>query len=241
MKLSKSKVNTYLKCPKEFEFQYINKIEMPPNKYMALGSDVHLIAETFADKFGDELCEVNIQKELDTIAYDDLDMGYDLSMHIDNLSSFFTHVFIDKDYRLFSTEEYLYDKKNNFSGICDIILENDDDNLVVIDYKTSNSNSFSRYRLELCYYKMLVENVYKRKVDSVGVFFTKNGRLRLLDIKDDDNKRKYLSYSELDDSLTTLDEVRCKINDKIFPKNHQYTCRFCTYRHLCEDPFYNFR
>ena len=241
MKLSKSKINTYLKCPKEFEFQYIKKIEVPPNKYMALGSDVHLIAEKFTDKFGDNICDVDIQNELDKIAYDDLDMGYDLSLHIDNLSSFFKEVFIDKDFKLFSTEEYLFDKKNNFSGICDIVLENDDNNLVVIDYKTSNSNSFSRYRLELCYYKMLVENVYKRKVDSVGVFFTKNGRLRLLDIKDNDNKRKYLSYNELNQSLITLRNVRQNINNKKFPKIHQYTCRFCTYRHLCEDPFYNFR
>ena len=241
MKLSKSKINTYLKCPKEFKFQYIDKIEMPPNKYMALGSDVHLIAETFADKFGDELSQVNIQNELDRIAYDELDMGYDLSRHIDSLSLFFKHIFVDNDYRLFSTEEYLFDRKNNFSGICDIILENEDNNLVVIDYKTSNSNSFSKYRLELCYYKMLVENVYKRKVDSVGVFFTKNARLRLLDIKDHENKRKYLSYEELDESLNTLDSVRCKIRDKKFPKNPQYICKFCTYRNLCDDPFYNFR
>ena len=94
MKLSKSKINTYLKCPKEFEFQYINKIEVPPNKYMELGSDVHLIAEKFADKFGDEISNIDIQNELDKIAYDDLDMGYDLSLHIDNLSGFFKHVFV---------------------------------------------------------------------------------------------------------------------------------------------------
>ena len=41
MRLSKSKVNSYLKCPLEFKFQYIDEIEVPQNKYMALGSDVH--------------------------------------------------------------------------------------------------------------------------------------------------------------------------------------------------------
>ena len=44
MKLSKSKVNSYLKCPLEFKFQYIDEIEMPQNQYMALGSDVHQVA-----------------------------------------------------------------------------------------------------------------------------------------------------------------------------------------------------
>ena len=113
MKLSKSKVNTYLKCPREFKFQYIDEIEMKPNKYMALGSDVHLIAEKFTDKFEDNLDEVDIQNELIKVA-NELDIGYGLDEHIDNLGLFFKEVFVDRDYKLFSNEEYLLDKKNRF-------------------------------------------------------------------------------------------------------------------------------
>lgn len=240
MKLSKSKVNTYLKCPKEFKFQYIDEIEVPPNKYMTLGSDVHLVAERFADKFGDDLDNVNIENELLKIAHEE-DIGYDLVEHIDNLGSFFREVFIENDYKLFSQEEYLLDKHNRFSGICDIILEDSDGKLVVIDYKTSKSSSFSKYRLELCYYKLLVENVYHKPVSSVGVFFTKNGRLRLLDVSSDINKRKYLSYSEIEEAVETLHEVRRKINNKEFPAKKQFLCKYCTYKHLCDDEFYYFR
>ncbi len=240
MKLSKSKVNTYLKCPREFKFQYIDEIEMKPNKYMALGSDVHLIAEKFTDKFEDNLDDVDIQNELIKVA-NELDIGYGLDEHIDNLGLFFKEVFVDRDYKLFSNEEYLLDKKNRFSGICDIILEDENGKLTVIDYKTSNSNSFSKYRLELCYYKLLVENVYHKQVNKVGVFFTKNGRLRLLDVCEEENKRKNLCYSEIDDAVDTLHEVRDKINRKEFPAKKQYLCRYCTYRHLCDDEFYFFR
>lgn len=240
MKLSKSKVNTYLKCPREFKFQYIDEIEMKPNKYMALGSDVHLIAEKFTDKFEDNLDEVDIQNELIKVA-NELDIGYGLDEHIDNLGLFFKEVFVDRDYKLFSNEEYLLDKKNRFSGICDIILEDENGRLTVIDYKTSNSNSFSKYRLELCYYKLLVENVYHKQVNKVGVFFTKNGRLRLLDVCEEENKRKNLCYSEIDDAVDTLHEVRDKINRKEFPAKKQFLCRYCTYRHLCDDEFYFFR
>lgn len=240
MKLSKSKVNTYLKCPREFKFQYIDEIEMKPNKYMALGSDVHLIAEKFTDKFEDNLDEVDIQNELIKVA-NELDIGYGLDEHVDNLGLFFKEVFVDRDYKLFSNEEYLLDKKNRFSGICDIILEDENGKLTVIDYKTSNSNSFSKYRLELCYYKLLVENVYHKQVNKVGVFFTKNGRLRLLDVCEEENKRKNLCYSEIDDAVDTLHEVRDKINRKEFPAKKQYLCRYCTYRHLCDDEFYFFR
>ncbi len=240
MKLSKSKVNSYLKCPMEFKFQYIDEIETEPNKYMALGSDVHLIAEKFTDKFKDDLDDIDIHNELIKLT-NELDLGYGLDDHIDNLGLFFKEVFVDGDYKLFSNEEYLLDKKHRFSGICDIILEDENGHLVVIDYKTGNSSSFSKYRLELCYYKLLVENVYHRQVSRVGVFFTKNGRLRLLDINDSDNKRKYLSYSEIDEAIHTMYDVRDKINRKEFPRREQFLCRYCTYKNLCKDEFYFFR
>lgn len=240
MKLSKSKVNSYLKCPREFKFQYIDEIETKPNKYMALGSDVHLIAEKFTDKFEDDLEGLDIQNELIKVAHD-LDLGYGLEEHIDNLGLFFKEVFVDGNYKLFSNEEYLIDKKHRFSGICDIILEDENGQLVVIDYKTSNSSSFSKYRLELCYYKLLVENVYHKRVSGVGVFFTKNGRLRILDVSSEENKRKFLSYSEINEAIDTMYKVRDKINRKEFPRRKQFLCKYCTYKHICEDEFYFFR
>ena len=201
---------------------------------MALGSDVHLIAEKFTEKFGDDIVEIDTRNELLKIAHD-LDIGYDLTEHIDNLESFFEEVFVENNYKLFSNEEYLHDEKNRFSGICDIILEDENGDLVVIDYKTSKSSSFSKYRLELCYYKLLVENVYNKNVSSVGVFFTKNGRLRLLDICNEDNKRKYLNQNEIDEAITTLHKVRTNINNEVFPARRQFLCRYCTYRDICNE------
>ncbi|WP_407393111.1 PD-(D/E)XK nuclease family protein [Methanobrevibacter sp.] len=233
MKLSKSKVNTYLKCPLEFKFQYIDEIEVPQNKYMALGSDVHLVAEKFAEKFEDDLDDVDIENELLKIAHEE-EIGYDIDEHVDNLASFFREVFIDNDYKLFCQEEYLLDEVNRFSGICDIILEDENGELIVIDYKTSKSSSFSKYRRELCYYKLLVENVLDKPVSQVGIFFTKNGRLRLLDVCDEENKRKYLNENEINEAIDTLHYVRREINNENFPANRQYLCRYCTYREICD-------
>lgn len=234
MRMSKSKINTYLKCPLEFKFQYIDEIEAEPNKYMILGSDVHLIAEKFADKFGDDLEGVNIENELIKIM-NELDIGYDLSSHVNNLGLFFKEVFIDNNYKLFSQEEYLHDEVHRFSGICDIILEDENGELVVIDYKTSNSNTFSRYRRELCYYKLLVENVYDKNVSSVGIFFTKNGRLRLLDVYEDDNKRKFLNSAEIEDAVDTFYQVRSEVNSGNFYAKRQFLCKFCTYKEICDE------
>ncbi len=233
MKLSKSKINTYLKCPLEFKFQYIDEIEVEPNKYMVLGSDVHLIAEKFSEEYGDELDDINIEMELLRIA-DELNFTYEtIYDHINNLSLFFKEIFIDNNYKLFSHEEYLHDETHRFSGICDIILEDENGDLTVIDYKTGNSSSFSKYRLELCFYKLLVENVCQRRVSSVGIYFTKNGRLRLLDVCDDDNKRKFLHSKEIDEAINTFYYVRNHVNNGNFYPKKQFLCRFCTYHHLC--------
>ena len=233
MKLSKSKINTYLHCPLEFKFRYIDKIESQPNKYMILGSDVHLVAEHFVKKFQSDVSDINIENELLNLVYE-LDIGYDLGNHINHLASFFREIFINNDYKLFSFEEYLLDEKNNFSGICDIILKNENDKLIIIDYKTSNSNTFSKYRLELSYYKLLVENVYKKEVSHVGIFFTKNGRLRLLEVNDNDNKFKYLNSQEIADSIKILNNVKNGIEKGNFQPKKQFTCKFCNYKSFCE-------
>ena len=204
MRLSKSKINTYLKCPLEFRLQYIEEIEAEPNEYMVLGSDVHSVAETFADRFGDELDKIDIKNELLKIS-NDLDMGPDVESHVDNLEVFFREVFVDNDYKLFSNEEYLHDEIHRFSGICDIILEDENGDLVVIDYT------------------------------KVGIFFTKNGRLRLLDVCEEDNKRKYMNSTEINEAIDTFYEVRKQVNNGNFYRKRQFLCRFCTYKDICDE------
>ncbi len=232
MKLSKSKINSYLKCPREFKYQYIDEIEMPPNEYMELGTNVHSIAENYVKIYGDNPQE-NPRYYLDLIAKQKNMNINDIDVHLDSLASFFKKAFIENDYKVFSQEEYLIDDIHNFSGITDIILENPEGDLVVIDYKTGSSSSFSKCRLELGYYKMLVESNYNKNVISAGIFFTKDSKLRLLEFKDEDNKRKYICNQELNEGLDTLYEVRKNINEKKFPKHEQYLCRYCTYANIC--------
>lgn len=232
MKLSKSKINTYLKCPREFKYRYVDEIEVEPNEYMELGTNVHLIAEKYAKIYGDNPQE-NPRYYLDLIARQEKINVDEIDTHLDSLASFFNTAFIKKDYKLFSQEEYLIDEKHNFSGITDIILETSDKNLIVIDYKTGSSSSFNKCRLELGYYKMLVESNYDRNVISAGIFFTKDNKLRLLHFKDNDNKRIYMCNQELKEGLDTLYEVRKNVNEAKFPKEEQFLCRYCTYSSIC--------
>ena len=228
MKLSKTKINTYLRCPFQFRLKYIEEIEGDANKYMILGREVHKVAEIFLKEFGDTLSEINIDYELRKI---EKDLNYELTHHVDNLSKFFK--IVKSNYKVVDIEKELVSDELNLTGVCDVILENSDDDLIIIDYKTGNSNSFSKYRLELCYYKLLVEETYNRKVSHVGVFFTKNGRLRLLEIDDKPSIRKYLQPIEIQKAIETMNDVQLKIDKEEFSPNKQYVCRFCEYYDFC--------
>ena len=232
MRLSKSKINTYIKCPREFKYRYVDEIEAEPNEYMEIGTKVHLIAENYAKIYGNNPQE-NPRYFLDLIARQEKIDINGIDTHLDSLASFFNRAFIENDFKLFSQEEYLTDDTHNFSGITDLILETPDGELIVIDYKTGSSSSFSKCRLELGYYKMLVESNYDRNVISAGIFFTKDNKLRLLHFKDKDNKRIYMCNQELDEGLDTLYEVRRNVNESKFPKNEQFLCRYCTYSSIC--------
>ena len=66
------------------------------------------------------------------------------------------------------------------------------------------------------------------------MFFTKNGRLRLLDVCDEENKRKFLHSREIAEAIDTFYHVRCEVNKGNFYPKQQFLCKYCTYKHICE-------
>ena len=65
MTLSKSKINTFIECPRKFKYRYIDEITEEANKYMLLGTEVHEIAEEIAIELmeGSEIEEVFLNIE----------------------------------------------------------------------------------------------------------------------------------------------------------------------------------
>ena len=65
--LSKSKINTFIECPRKFKYRYIDEITEEANKYMLLGTEVHEIAEEIAIELmeGNEIDDVFLNLEYD--------------------------------------------------------------------------------------------------------------------------------------------------------------------------------
>ena len=96
--LSKSKINTFIECPRKFKYRYIDEITEEANKYMLLGTEVHEIAEEIAGELmdGNEIDDVFLNLE-----YDDK-----LEDHIRGLERFFKDIY-SNGYEIFSVEEYI--------------------------------------------------------------------------------------------------------------------------------------
>lgn len=234
MKLSKSAVNSFLKCRREFKYQYIDKIEQPPNEFMQLGLDVHEIAERFVKNGG--ISSNDYRQKLDELA-EEINSEFDLKIHLDHLAEFFEEVFHNPDmhYEVFSCEEYLLDKEHNFSGLCDLVVRDENNDVIIIDYKTGRSGSIKKYRLELMYYRMMLESKYPNvDIISAGIFFTKDGKFRFINFVECQEKGAFCTQKDYQASLDLLDFIREEIEAQRFQPNKQYLCKYCGYKDICE-------
>lgn len=51
VRISPSSINSYMKCPREFYYNYIEKIKVPPNIHLVKGSVVHKVLELFYKEY----------------------------------------------------------------------------------------------------------------------------------------------------------------------------------------------
>ena len=235
MKISKSKINTYKTCPRQFKYTYIDKIPSEPNQYMQLGLDVHKIAE----RVGLELQfkeDVNDDVIIEAFENNYIESDFDITKHMENLFFFFKSIF-DSGYKILNVEDRIYDNESNINGIVDLVLENsEDDDLIVIDYKTSKSKPITDYRLELCMYKKLVESKYTgRTVSSAAIFFTKDGKFRGLNFVEDQDKGCYVTGEDYESVFTYIDFILNKINTKQFEPKKQFLCDYCAFKERCDN------
>ena len=234
MKISKSKINTYKKCPREFKYIYVDKQHSEPNKFMKLGLDVHSVAENVG----------NILKDMDNITYDDvvkafedgyIDSDFDISEHMSHLLDFFVDALVEEQYKIVSTEDSIEDNSIGVRGIVDLVLEEPETNeLFVIDYKSSKTKPITDYRLELCIYKFLVEFKYpSRTVSSACIFFTKDGGYRGVNFTEEQSKGSFITQEDCDAVIKYIDFISDKIDKKIFPPKKQFLCQYCSFEDQC--------
>lgn len=160
----------------------------------------------------------------------------DYEDHCINLAKFFECMIFEKEYKFFMAEDYLMSEKHNFSGLADLVLEDKEGKLFVIDYKTGKSSNVQNYKLELCYYKMLIEEKYPEKeVKYVGIYFTKDGKLSYLEFvaSEEDGENELCTLEDYQLAIDYIDTVRLAIDAGRFPARRNHYCKYCDYQEEC--------
>lgn len=133
-----------------------------------------------------------------------------------------------KNYHPVSVEQSIYNKQLNFIGIIDRVDRSEDGEYSIIDYKTGKMHPPTNYLLELSLYAIIYEKETGRSVNRAGIYFSKNNRLRMIEITPQ-NKRE---------ALTVLQQVRKNIkksikNNNDFEKKHAFLCKYCDFKDIC--------
>ena len=235
MTLSKSKINTFIECPRKFKYRYIDEITEEANKYMLLGTEVHEIAEEIAM----ELMEGN---EIDDVF---LNIEYDekLEDHIKGLEKFFKDIY-SNGYEIFSVEEYIVDEMSNLNGIVDIVIKNACDELIIFDYKTGKPRNISKYKLELCVYKILLESKYPElNVVSAGIYFTGAGAYRIANFSSagvdyfKSQSKGDIGDGDFDYVDAVVDNLYETIDRNYYIRKKGFLCKYCFYKERCDEDF----
>lgn len=201
MRLSKSKVLEYERCPYAFKLHHIDGFQEPPSMAMQRGSEIHQIYDDFFKPPTSDLKELSNE-----ITKHELFPKY--KTQVKKLLSLTEKTGVPL-YR----EVKLYDEVLNISGIIDRV-DFDGKSIAIIDYKSGQEHPIENYRFELALYTYLFEKNHNQKVTHWGIFFIDKGKM-VMEKKD---------FDEVLKAIDKVKEVRQKIKNEEFPKCGKRWC-----------------
>jgi len=241
-RLSKSKILTYLNCPRQFKYAYIDKEPRPEpeeDSPLRIGLDVHSMFEMYYNDPKAAELEPPYESAMFSILHK-YPGYYKYINFIENFVDFNMTLIKESGvpgYLPKATELKLFDKDLNFVGIIDCVFETPS-GIVILDFKTGKPKPITEYRIELLLYSILYSKQTGEDVDYVGIFFPRTGTIRMAKIvKPTENppeKGAFFTIDEEFEALSTIDEIRRRISMEHFVPSPSFLCNFCDYEDLCK-------
>ena len=125
-------------------------------------------------------------------------------------------------------EKYLISKTYGVKGIVDEIYLLDDGTYAPLDYKYAEykEKEFETYKIQMALYCLIIEELYKTKVNKFFLVYLRSKNL-LKEIEFDDKLRKK--------SIKCINDYK-KVIKGFYPKatSSKARCFYCCYRNICE-------
>jgi len=211
MKLSKSKIGIWEKCPFLYKLLYIDNSlkESPKSPAMERGIKIHEVFDKLSTpECKDEKVFIKTAKAIPE--------SYEYKDAIINLLKFNRKW----GFPIFR-EEKLEDKKYGIDGIIDRVSIRDG-KIILWDYKSGQSHPINKYRFELALYTYLFEINHNQKVDFWGIYFLDK------DVEVIEAVDRKIMQKAIDKVLAIRKEIEeCQLSGK-FIKKPKDDCIWCS-------------
>lgn len=226
-RVSKTMLETYAFCPRQFYTRYPLGIKSEPNHAMTLGTRFHDFAERFFD-FA-EIIPITEWESMIPVEFDDLERSF-AKWFIRLESARYCNLILEDKYDLFMPylrEEHLVDDKLHIHGYVDRVdwIDKDKRTVRIIEYKTGKKNDDKSIRRQLSFYDHILKRNYNVTAKEYQVI---NPRMQIdLIYKPHGSTTKAM--------LNLVDEVW----DSIIMGEYEYKCSYgkwmaCNCCNICE-------
>lgn len=183
-----SKLQTYEQCPWSYYQSYILKNKGIDNIYNLIGQEVHEIIELLQRKkiSNDEAIKMYNNKILEMEIRDIKFPSEKIAINYNECLIDYFNRYVPIKAKKIKMEKEFYAKilKWIFRGFIDIIVEDNNGNIKIMDYKTSSmyaKKDIDKYGLQLILYAIALEKNNKIPINSVGWNFLKYANVKSLE------------------------------------------------------------
>ena len=229
MDLSYSKISLFTECPRKFKFAYVDKIAIPENRSMLIGSALHWLLQRYYSKI-DIVPEHEFEKEIIDVAQRILEKYIQKYKLID-------------DFKTIDHEVPFTFKRNDitWNGKIDLVIEKDN-KLYIVDHKYSSRKfieSFMALNFQGVLYYYYYGYVLGKNVTGIiwNTISCPNKLLKDGSLSTTLEMQRFITYKtdkEVNKMWQTIDEVVEDIqNEKFIPHISRQLCEYCPYIEEC--------
>lgn len=216
-RLSKSKLNSFAQCPKQFQLMTDYPNESVPGPALINGIKVHDMFDKLYENTNQYHNKEDILKKLDEI-------------EPNNFKDYKEKFAIWQEEMCFpiieNTEEKIFDKEDNIVIKYDRI-DYDGDIRILWDYKTGKKKKVENFEFELLQYAYYFMKHTRKKVHYVGIYFADHGVSDLMEITDEKIQQMLV---QLHNYISDIKDMEMQGS---FPAKLGFQCKFCQWNHLC--------
>lgn len=254
-KINYSQLNTFLNCPRQFEYSYILKIPKKPSAALSFGSTLHNTLHKFYTLINQQqvaekqpvLFEVESEAKGSEVSLESLLLiyeeswipyGYESRGHMQIRKKKGEEIlteYYNKFQEYFGRPLYLEKSfhlpvgKYKVSGRIDRVdsMDEKDSTVEIFDYKTGRIKTQKDVDadLQLSIYAMAAREVFRKKVGKLSLYFL-NDNLKVETERSDE---------QLEKAKDKIIEVVDEINESHFEaKPNKIKCKYCDFKNICD-------